>query len=313
MRIFITGASGYVGSVVTEKAIEKGYQVTGLARSSASAKKLEALGAQVLSGTLEDRALLTQAAKDSDAVLHLGFVHEFNRPYDELMAIDIAAIKALGSGLSGTNKPLVVTTGTAVVKSDPGKETDEQSPLTDGHLGQRALAEQAALATVQDGVKGMVIRLAPYVYGRGGSYFVPTNMQGAAKTGYAIYVGDGGAMTSAGDVDASAELYLLAMEAGTAGDIFNCTTETDVQIKKLAEAIAKALSLETKSVSLEEANSICGPFTAQFLQLENRASSAKARRNLGWNPQPKFKLLDDIVNGSYKELAKSLKSIATIP
>src|SRR5579862_9607817 len=114
MRIFMTGASGYVGSVVAEKAIEQGHTVVGLARSQSSAEKLTKLGATPLLGNLESLDLLTRAAADSDAVLHLGFVHEFHRPYDELLAIDIAAIRAMGKGLAGSGKPLIMTSGTGV-------------------------------------------------------------------------------------------------------------------------------------------------------------------------------------------------------
>jgi nucleoside-diphosphate-sugar epimerase len=308
MRIFITGASGYVGSVVSEKAIKAGHTVLGLARSDSSASKLEKMGATPILGSLQDFDLLTKTAKEADAVLHLGFVHEFDRPYEELIAIDIAAIEAMANGILNTNKALIMTSGTGLVEADNGKETSEDSPIVKEALNLRVKAEEAALKFKDQGVRAMAIRLAPYVYGRGGSYFVPTTIQAAAKYGFAPYVGDGQIMTTAADVDAAAELYLLAMEKGKAGSLFNCSTETDVRLKDLATAIGKALDVGTKSVSPEEIIEMCGFFTARFLMVENRASNQKAKRELSWQPAPEFKLLDDIEKGSYRSFVEKLKS-----
>lgn len=308
MRIFMTGASGYIGSVVAEKAIEQGHTVVGLARSAASQEKLRKMGVTPLPGDLESLELLTQAAADSDVVLHLGFVHEFHRPYEELLAIDIAAIRAMGKGLEGSGKRLLMTSGTGVTEPNPsGAETNEESPITNTPLRARVEAEQAALALESEGVSPVVIRLAPYVYGRGGSVFVPALLQAATEHGVAPYVGDGTVLTSSADVDAVAELYLLAAEKAPAGSIFNGTTETDVPLKKLAEAIGKAVGVPAKSVTREEAQAIVVPFIATFLEIANRGSSEKAKRVLGWKPQPRLGLLDDITGGSYRELAESLR------
>ena len=312
MRIFMTGASGYIGSVVAEKAVEQGHTVVGLARSQASQEKLKKLGVTPLPGDLESLDLLTRAAADSDAVLHLGFVHEFHRPYSELLAIDKAAIRAMGKGLAGTGKPLIMTSGTGVAEPDPnGGETDEDSPLAnDAALRERTDAEKAALELQSDGVRPIVVRLAPYVYGRGGSVFVPALLKGAAEHGVAPYVGDGTRLTSSADVDAAAELYLLAAEKAPAGSIFNCTTETDIRLRDLAEAIGKAVGVPAKSVSRSEADAIIVPFIAKFMEIANRGSSEKGRRILGWKPQPKLGLLEDITNGSYREVAASLSAPA---
>ena len=312
MRIFMTGASGYIGSVVAEKAVEQGHTVVGLARSQASQEKLKKLGVTPLPGDLESLDLLTRAAADSDAVLHLGFVLEFHRPYSELLAIDKAAIRAMGKGLAGTGKPLIMTSGTGVAEADPnGGETDEDSPLAnDAALRERTDAEKAALELQSDGVRPIVVRLAPYVYGRGGSVFVPALLKGAAEHGVAPYVGDGTRLTSSADVDAAAELYLLAAEKAPGGSIFNCTTETDIRLRDLAEAIGKAVGVPAKSVSRSEADAIIVPFIAKFMEIANRGSSEKGRRILGWKPQPKLGLLEDITNGSYREVAASLSAPA---
>ena len=192
MRIFMTGATGYIGSVVAEKAVAQGHTVVGLARSEASLEKLKKMGVTPVAGDLESLNVLTRAASESDAVLHLGFVHEFHRPYDELLAIDMAAIRALGKGIAGTGKRLLMTSGTGVTEPDVnGAETDEESPITNTPLKARVEAEQAALALESEGVSPVVLRLAPYVYGRGGSVFVPALLKAAAEHGVAPYVGDG--------------------------------------------------------------------------------------------------------------------------
>jgi nucleoside-diphosphate-sugar epimerase len=306
MRIFITGASGYVGSVVTEKAVKAGHEVIGLARSQSSADKVRKLGGTPLLATLEDTTLLADAASKADAVLHLGFVHEFDRPYEELIAIDSKAISAMGRAMAGSNKPLITTSGTGAAAPDNGKETTEEAPFREGPLSVRGKAESVTTGLADSGVRGMVIRLAPFVYGRCGSH-VPVQLQVAAKYGFAPYVGDGTTMTSTTDVDAAADLYLRAMEKGKGGSVFNCTTETDMPFKKLAEAVATALGVPAKSVTPDQAAEMCSPFIAMLMQIESRAISAKARKELGWNPQPKYKLCDDIIHGSYKPLAEQLK------
>jgi len=309
MRIFMTGATGYIGSVVAEKAVAQGHTVVGLARSEASQEKLKKMGVTPVAGDLESLDILTRAASESDAVLHLGFVHEFHRPYDELLAIDMAAIRALGKGIAGTGKRLLMTSGTGVTEPDAnGAETDEESPITNTPLKARVEAEQAALALESEDVSPVVLRLAPYVYGRGGSVFVPALLKAAAEHGVAPYVGDGTALTSSADVDAVAELYLLAAEKAPAGSILNGTTETDIPLRKLAGAIGKAVGVPAKSVSQAEAQAIVVPFIAMFMEIPNRGSNEKARRVLGWKPQPKRGLLEDITNGSYRKLATSLRA-----
>jgi nucleoside-diphosphate-sugar epimerase len=196
MRIFITGASGYVGSVVTEKAIQSGHEVVGLARSESSAAKVLKLGATPLLATLEDTEALAEAAQEADAVLHLGFVHEFDRPFEELVGVDMQAVRAMGQALSGSNKAFITTSATGIAAPDNGKETTEEAPHREGHLSLRGKPE--AVTTGLTGVRGMVVRLAPFVYGRGGSH-VPLQLQVAAKHGYAPYIGDGTTMTSTTD------------------------------------------------------------------------------------------------------------------
>jgi nucleoside-diphosphate-sugar epimerase len=309
MRIFMTGASGYIGSVVAEKAIEQGHEVVGLARSHASEEKLKKLGVTPFPGDLESLDRLTRGAAEADAVLHLGFVHDFTRPYEELISIDKSAVRAMAKGISGTDKPLITTSGTGVTAPDPnGAETNEDSPLdADPVLKLRAGAEADALSLTTNGIRVNVIRLAPYVYGRGGSVFVPVLLKAAVTHGFACYVGSGANHTSSANVDDVAQLYLLAMEKAAPGAIFNGSTETDIPLRDLAEAIGVAVGVPATSVPRAEADAICGAFIARFIEVGNRASSQKAKEALDWQPQPGLGLLEDIVHGSYRALAESLK------
>jgi nucleoside-diphosphate-sugar epimerase len=312
MRIFMTGATGYIGSVVAAKAIEQGHEVVGLARSHASEQKLKELGVTPFPCDLESLDRLTRGAAEADAVLHLGFVHDFTRPYQELIGIDKAAVRAMAKGIAGTGKPLITTSGTGVTAPDPnGAETDEDSPLdADPVLKLRAGAETDALSLATSGIRVNVIRLAPYVYGRGGSVFVPVLLKAAAAHGFAPYVGSGANRTSSANVDDVAQLYLLATEKAVPGATYNGSTETDIPLRGLAEAIGAAVGVPAKSVSRSEADAICGPFIAKFIEIGNRASNTKAKRELGWQPQSELGLLEDIVDGSYRALAESLKQKA---
>ncbi|KAK9343368.1 hypothetical protein V1522DRAFT_413458 [Lipomyces starkeyi] len=225
--------------------------------------------------------------------------------YEEVLRIDAAAVDAMGEPLRGTEKALVITSGTAVVDPDPaGGETTEDSPPSQTFvMKDRIRSERHALRLSEDGVRVSAIRLPPYVYGRGGS-FVPTLMQMAAKAGESIYVGDGSLRTSVVHVDDAATLFLLAARDAKAGDVFNGTGSTTVTLRALAEAIGEVLDLPVRSVSREEAESQWGQFITAFVQFENRASNRKAVQQLGWQPKG-IDMLTEIKSGSYLELAKS--------
>jgi nucleoside-diphosphate-sugar epimerase len=169
-------------------------------------------------------------------------------------------------------------------------------------------AEAYAQSLASQGIRVSTIRLAPFVYGRGGSFFAPMLMKFAAEHGSAFYVEPGTNCTSSADVDAAADLFLLALKKAPAGSVYNCTTETDVQFRAMAEEIGKAVDVPVKGLSHAEAEKICGPFITMSIEMPNRASSQKAQKQLGWQPQVKRKLLDDMVNGSYRSYAESLKA-----
>lgn len=310
MRIFVTGATGYIGRVVTELALAQGHNVYGLSRSEEGDAKLKALGATPVRGELTNLNVLRKESAKADAVLHLAYIHDWGMDYEEILRIDMAAVDALADPLRGTEKALVVTSGTAVVDPDPaGGETTEDSPLSKTFvLKDRIRSERHALSRSKDGVHVSALRLPPYVYGRGGSYFVPMLMEAAAKAGESLYVDDGGLRTSDVHVDDAAELYLLAAKQAKAGEVFNGTGSTTVNLRQLAEAIGAALELPVRSVDREEAEAKWGPFLTLFVQFENRASNRKAVQQLGWQPKG-IDMLTDIQSGSYRELAAKLRRV----
>lgn len=307
MRIFVTGATGYIGRVVTERALAQGHNVFGLSRSEEGDAKLKALGATPVRGELTNLNVLRKESSKADAVLHLAFIHDWGMDYEEVLRIDMAAVDALGDPLRGTEKALVVTSGTAVVDPDPaGGETTEDSPLSKTFvLKDRIRSERHALSRSKDGVRVSALRLPPYVYGRGGSYFVPMLMEAAAKAGASLYVDNGSLRTSDVHVDDAAELYLLAAKKAKPGEVFNGAGSTTVTLRQLAEGIGAALGLPVRSVSREEAEAKWGQFLTSFVQFENRASNRKAVQQLGWQPTG-IDMLSDIRSGSYRELAAKL-------
>jgi nucleoside-diphosphate-sugar epimerase len=311
MRLFITGATGYIGRVVTELAIAEGHDVNGLSRSAEGDAKLKALGATPVRGELTSLDVLRQESAWAEGVLHLGFIHDFTMDHQEVLRIDAEAVNALGEPLKGTEKPFVITSGTAVVAPDPlGGETNEDSPLSETFiLRHRIRSEQNALRLSEEGVRVSALRLPQYVYGRGGSHFAPLLMEMAAKAGESVYVDDGSLKTSDVHVDDAAALFLLAMQSAKAGEVYNGTGSTNVTLRQLAEAIGEALEVPVRSVSREEAEEKWGPFLTAFVQFENRASNRKAVEQLRWEPKG-VDMLTDIRSGSYRDMVERLRGSA---
>jgi len=216
----------------------------------------------------------------------------------------------LAEGLKGTNKPLIITSGSGVVAADPKHgETTESSPINENPAIGRIKCEEHALALVKMGINVMAVRLAPFVYGRGGSGIsLFLGMSQAKKE--VIYVGEGSACISAVHVDDAARLYLLVAKHAKAGEIFNGTSSTKITHRQIAEAMAGIVNLPTRSVTLEEAAAKFGRFLANFLSMENRASNAKAVNTLGWHPREQG-ILEDILNGSYVAVAEALQKRAS--
>lgn len=306
-RIFITGATGYVGGVITEYCIKEGYEVHGLSRSEKGDEKLRALGAIPVRGDLTTLDVLREESSQADIVFQLAFILQFDE-FDKVLSIDAAAVDAMCEPLAGTGKPFVMTSGTLVIAPHPDhEETTEDSPPAKIMLVARIRSEEYSLAWAKKGVRATCLRLSPFVYGRGGSGFLPFMMQMAVKNGESIYIGDGSACTTTGHVDDIAQLYLLAAKSNTSGEVFNATTDTTVTFKQMAEAIGEVLKLPVRSVTQDEAAKLWNPFFAMIFCIENRASSQKAQEQLGWKPSS-IDFLSDVKTGSYVQFAKNLQA-----
>ncbi|KHJ68390.1 3-beta hydroxysteroid dehydrogenase [Pantoea rodasii] len=279
MRLFVTGASGFIGSAIVKKLQARGVDVLGLARSDASAEKLQHQSVQVIRGDLEDIASLRTAVEQSDGVIHAGYIHDFSR-MDHAAAIDQQAILAMGEVLAGSNRPLVVTTGTALVS--PGRLAIEQTqPVSGGHP--RSDSNIAALAMADKGVRVSLVRLPPTVHGAGDHGFVPMIINMAKEKGAAVYIGDGSNRWPAVHRDDAAELFCLAAEKAEAGAILHAIQEEGIAFRQIAETIGTGLSLPVKSLTQEEAKAWLG-WMAFFASVDNPASSEWTRQTFNWQP-----------------------------
>ncbi|KAI1207839.1 putative NAD dependent epimerase/dehydratase [Annulohypoxylon truncatum] len=311
LKIFMTGAHGYVGSSITRQALASGrYAVRGLSRNAASDAKLVALGAVPVRGDLTSLTLLRDESAAADVVIHLAdpFTRDLSNGYDPVVKAQRAIADAFAEGMAGSGKPLLMASGTLMAKPDPeGGETDETAPYAENAIVSRYLVEQYDLSLAKKGIRVCSIRLAPYVYGHGGSG-IRLFMKLAASMGEVIVVDGGKAVTSTVHVDDAARLYLLAAEKAPAGSVYNATGATDITILQLAEAISDVMGIPTKHYTLAEASEKLGSFFAGFLRSTSRASSAKAKKELGWEIKEKAGILEDIRHGSYVAAAKEVLS-----
>ncbi|OGM41701.1 hypothetical protein ABOM_009900 [Aspergillus bombycis] len=299
-KVFITGATGYIGRVVTEFAIAAGHSVRGLSRSEAGDDLLHRLGATPVRGTLSDTTLLTEEAKHADMVLHLAFSHDWSKPYADLLALDITAVDALASALQDTDKPLVTTGGTLCVQPDPsGGETDETAPLPPYTPLPRHLAEERALAWVSKGVRISVLRLPQYVYGRETDHgFAADLIRLAVRDGEAAKIDDGEWCFSSVHVEDAARLYFLVARFAGPGEVFNGVSCMDVTYSALAGAISRVVGVDVVSRTREELEAKWGRFLVEFVLVRNRASGRKASERLGWCPAGPG-ILEEVEFGSY--------------
>ncbi len=292
MRVFVTGASGFVGSAVVKELLSQGHKVTGLARSDASAETVAALGAEVHRGSLEDLDSLRSGADKSDGVMHLGFVHDFSK-YQENCEIDRRAIEAMADALAGSDRALVVTSGTGLVRGKLAVETD--APLDSASMP-RAAGEEATQAAAKRGVRAMIMRL-PQVHGDGDHGFVPLLAGISQAKGAAAYIGDGANRWPAVHRFDCARLYRLAFEKGARGAAYHAVGEEGIAAKDIAAAIGRQLKLPVVSKKPEEAFDHFGWF-AMFAGMDNPSSSAITRKALGWEPK-EVGLLADIDRPGY--------------
>jgi nucleoside-diphosphate-sugar epimerase len=281
MRVFVTGASGFIGSAIVPELISAGHQVLGLARSDAAAKSLAAAGAEVHRGNLDDLESLRSGAAQSDGVIHTAFNHDFSK-FQAICATDRRAIESMASALAGSNRPLIISSGVALLS--PGKVSTEDQSADPNSPVPRVLTEVTADALAARGVHVSVIRLAPTVHGDGDHGFVPMIINTAREKGVSAYVGDGNNRWPAVHRLDAARLYRLALEKNAIGGRYHGVAEEGVPFHEIATIIGRRLNIPAASKSPEEAQTHFGWF-AHFAAIDAPSSSRKTREVLGWEPQ----------------------------
>jgi nucleoside-diphosphate-sugar epimerase len=295
MRVFVTGASGWIGSAVVTELIGAGHEVLGLARSDTSAAAVTALGAQVHRGDLDDVESLRAGAAEADGVAHLGYHHDFSQ-MAEAAELDRHAIETFGDVLAGSDGPLVVASGALGLTTD-GVATERDAP--DASLHPRIANAQTVLALADRGVRSAVVRFAPTVHGPGDHGFVATLVELARRTGVAAYIGDGANRWPAVNRADAAVLVRLAVESAPAGSVLHAVDEQGIPTREIAEAIGRATGVPTRSIPADEAAAHFG-WIGGFFAMDAAVSNAATRELLGWTPSHPG-LLADIEAGAYSD------------
>jgi nucleoside-diphosphate-sugar epimerase len=295
MKVFVTGATGFVGTAVVQELLANGHEVLGLARSEESANKLIAAGAEAHRGDLNDFETLKAGASASDAVIHLGFVHDFTR-FAEMCELDGKVIETIGEALLKTEKTFLITSGTALFSKD-GITTEKDLNANNPHP--RIATENAADAVAAKGVKVAVIRLSPSVHGKGDVIgFVPTLINIAKQKGISAIINDGNNFWPAVHRLDAAKLYRLALEKPfESGTRYHAVAEQGIPLKDIATFIAERLDLPVVSLTNDETAEHFGWF-AHFAKLNNLTSSEETKSALDWNPQNPT-LMEDLKSGVY--------------
>lgn len=295
MRIFVTGAPGFIGSELVPGLIKAGHSVLGLTRSDAGAEKLRAAGAEVLHGNIEDLDSLRKGAANSDGVIHLAFNHDFSQ-FEKNAADERKAIAALGEVLVGSDRPFVVTSGTAMAANVDGKPSTEDGPTASWNP--RAPAEAVVKEFTERGVKTSIVRLAQ-IHDTRKQGLVPYLLAAARAKGVSAYVGDGSNRWPAAHVSDVARLYRLAFEKAEPGAIYHAVDEEGVTMKAIVEAHGRGLKVPVVSIKPDETEAHFG-WLARFAGHDMPSSSAITRRKLNWMPTGPD-LIADLDNMDYAQ------------
>ncbi len=304
MKIFVTGASGWIGSAVVPELLGAGHEVVGLARSDASAEKLEAAGALVQRGDLDDPEILAKAANESDGVIHLAFQHEIafgEGNFAAAGAADRRAVEAMGAALAGSDRPFVLASGVAgLALGRPATEDDGLVPSAVTRAAPPGIRQATALLALSlrgIGVRSSVLRFAPTVHGDGDNGFIATYVGVAREKGVSGYVGDGAHRWPAVHRSDAARLARLALEAAPAGTVLHAVGDEGVPFRDIAEAIGRGLGLPTTSVPPEDALGHFGPL-GLFAGMDFPATAAITRELVGWKATGPT-LIEDLDEGHY--------------
>jgi len=302
-RIFVTGATGFIGSAIVKELTGNGYRVLGLARSDVAAAALAAAGADVHRGSLDDVESLRSGAANSDGVIHTAFNHDFSR-WKENSENDRRAIEALGQALAGSKRRLIVTSGTALLT--PGRlATEDVKPTLTSNEIPRIASEEAADVVAAQGVNVSVVRLPPSVHGEGDHGFVPALIGLAREKGVCAYIGDGLNRWPAVHRLDAAQVFVRAFEEGAAGARYHGVGDEGVAFREIAETIGRHLDVRTASLSPERSADHFG-WLAHFAAIDCPASSAWTQAQLAWHPTH-IGLLEDLERGHYFEMREQLR------
>ncbi|MBT1696031.1 SDR family oxidoreductase [Fulvivirgaceae bacterium PWU4] len=286
MKIFVTGASGFIGSAVVRELIDAGHQVIGLARTAESAKQISNAGGEVLMGSLEDLNILKQGASMADGVIHTAFIHDFTQ-YAKANEVEKAVINSMGEAMMGTNKPIVVTAGILGLPVVNGIITEESRAQNSPRS-----SEATAMTWAAKGVNISVVRLPPSVHDKGDKGFVSFIIQQARKNGVSAYPADGHNRWPAVHRLDAAKIFRLVVEKGVKGALYNAIGDSGIEIKKIATLIGEKLNLPVASVTGEEAIKHFEWMTG-FIGFDSPATGLKTQAQLDWKPV-QIGLLEDL-------------------
>ncbi|RYZ44172.1 MAG: SDR family oxidoreductase [Myxococcaceae bacterium] len=300
MRVFVTGATGFIGTAIVRELKAAGHEVLGLARSDAAATTLERSGVQAHRGELSDLGSLVAGARACEGVIHTAFIHDFSQ-YVAAAETDRRAVEALAGALEGLGKPFVSTSGTAMLT--PGRlGTEADAPSPGSAAGPRAATETIVMESARRGVRASVVRLPPSVHGAGDHAFVPALIDIARRTGVSAFVGEGANRWPAVHRLDAARLFRLALESAKPGTRLHGVADEGIALRTLAEAIGAGLGVPVRSIGGDEARAHFD-WLAGFITIDNPTSSAITRDTLGWRPREPDLLTDMRDNGYFTKTA----------